>query len=435
MNFIKKIVNLGFDEQLSNAHNFTTKLLNQIAFIFIILVTLYMTANFLLDNGWLAITFDLIPLFTSILILYFNSKKLFLKSYLTVGIGYTTSFAAISLLVGSQNQIEYLLLVSSIGTIILLKEKRQKMLFFCFNFIVFVALKLFHVYHPQGLIDKDFSPFFKIFNGGFVFIFVYIIVSRTIQNTNLLLEKLQLKNEEISNLNETLEAKVKDRTAALAQSNKELKKFAYISAHDLREPLRNILGFSQLLKKSIAKNDIEETELNLSYINWGVKRIDAITNDIVSYTELEDNINDLSKLDLNLIVEKIIKKNEGKQIKFHLDILPNINLSTKLVQILFENLIHNAIEYCDKPNTEISINYKKEANFHHFEISDNGIGIEPQYFEKIFEMFTRLHNDFDRNGSGTGLAFCKKIINSYGGEIWVESEYTKGSTFYFTLPI
>lgn len=437
MNLLKKILNLGVDNQSSAAQNFTTKLLNQIAVIVMVLIVVYMTAHILLKNGWLAVIFDLIPLSTSFLILYFNSKKQFEKTYLTLGIGYTISFAAISLLIGSQNQIEYLLLISSIGTVILLKDNHQKALFFYFSFIIFVSLKIFHVYYPQGLSQKEFSPYFKIFNGSFVFVFMYVIVSRTIKNANILLEKLQARNEEISTLNENLEANVKKRTEALAQSNKELKKFAYISAHDLREPLRNILGFSQLLKKSIAEKDNNETENNLNYINWGVKRIDAITRDIVSYTELEENVREITKVDLNVLIQQIIweTKDKRKDIEFQIEQLPVVNISLKSADILFDNLINNAIQYCDKPTNKITISCYKLDGFYRFIISDTGTGIEPQYFEKIFDMFTRLHNDFNRNGSGTGLAFCKKIVESYGGEIWVESQYKKGSDFYFTLPV
>ncbi len=437
MKIINKILSLGYDEQANGFQNFSTRLLNQIAIVTLILISLYMTAHILMQNSWIAVAFDLVYITTAFLILYFNKTKRYKYAHLTVGIGYTIAFSCSSILIGSQNQIEYLLFISGIGTAILINDETRKKYFYYFTLLVFIGLKFYHIYEPQGLLQKDFSPYFKIVNGSLVFIFVYTIVSRSLKKGAGLLEKLQSKNKEISTLNETLEIKVKERTQELAQSNKEIKKFSYISAHDLREPLRNIVGFSELLKKSIAEKNDKETEINLSYINWGVKRIDAITRDVVIYTELEERSKSTSDVDLNELIQKIIitKSKVNQKMQLQVDSLPTININLYSANLLFDNIISNAIQYCKKPIVNIFINYELKDQFHQFKISDNGQGIEPQYHQKIFELFTRLHNDFDRNGSGTGLAFCKKIIDNCGGEIWVESEFTKGCDFYFTIPV
>ncbi|NJN77258.1 MAG: GHKL domain-containing protein [Saprospiraceae bacterium] len=102
--------------------------------------------------------------------------------------------------------------------------------------------------------------------------------------------------------------------------------------------------------------------------------------------------------------------------------------------MLFHQLIDNGIQYCDKPEPKISIDCIEKGNHYQFSISDNGIGILPEYHEQIFVMFKRLHNDIKKHGSGIGLSITKKIVEGYGGEIWLESEVGKGSTFYFTLP-
>ena len=103
-------------------------------------------------------------------------------------------------------------------------------------------------------------------------------------------------------------------------------------------------------------------------------------------------------------------------------------------QPLFENLINNAIQYCDKPQPIITIQYVDNQHFHQFSVMDNGVGIAPEFHEKIFIMFKRLHNDIQKNGSGIGLSISKKIVESYGGKIWLNSECGKGSTFHFTIP-
>lgn len=420
-----------------------TTLLNRIAIFTLAIIGVYMSMHLFLGSGWVALAFDCLYIFTALLILFFQSRKHYTLAYYTTGIGYTIAFACSSILIGPQNQVEYLIFVSTLGTAMLFDDVWTKRIFFVFGFVIFILLKIFHIINPHGLLHLEFSPVFNILNGMVVFGIIYFIVDRALENSKKSLGALQAKNREVSQLNITLEQKVEERTQeiqrkskALEQSNAELKRFSYIAAHDLREPLRNIIGFSKLMNKDIVKHKYNKIGEYSGYIDWAARRIDTITRDIVDYTELEDKVTEISMVNFSDLVEKVIieQKVKRKDIIFNTIALPTIEINEALAAMLFTQLIENAIQYCDKPQPIITIQYVDNQHFHQFSIMDNGVGIAPEFHEKIFIMFKRLHNDIQKNGSGIGLSISKKIVESYGGKIWLNSECGKGSTFHFTIP-
>lgn len=439
---IKKITQTGVNKITDKELKVHAIWLNKIAIFTLVTMVLYMVMHYLMGNRWITIAFDFIYILTPVLILYFNSKAQYRKAYYTVGIGYTLSFIFSSMLIGAQSQVEYLIFISTLGTILLFDEKRIRRLFFIFGFTTFVLLKIFHIYFPKGLLGVEFSPLFRIANGLIAFGIIYIIVDKAIIDTKIALSKLSKKHEEVNLLNATLEQKVEERTEeiqkkskALTQSHKELKSFSYIAAHDMREPLRNIIGFSRLLNKDILKKEYDKIEEYSGYIDWAARRIDTITRGIVDYTNLEDLIEKRLINNLNEVVYQIVQAKFSKRqdVLLEIDNLPTVNVNTDLINMLFNQLIDNAIQYCDKPQPEIFIQCKAQQSNYLFSITDNGVGIPKEYHSKIFGMFKRLHNDYQKHGSGIGLSICKKIVESYGSKIWLESELGKGSTFYFTL--
>ncbi len=443
MKVLKNIIKLGTLPNDNESLFIQTTRLNSLAIFTLIAIGIYITMHILFDSNWVAIAFDSVYIITALLILYFQAKRKYLFAYYTVGIGYTIAFACSSILIGAQNQVEYLIFISTLGTAMLFDDKWTKRGFFIFGFITFLCLKFFQVINPKGLLNIDFSPLFMILNGTVVFGVIYFIVDSALESSKQYSDKLLLKNEEITQLNTTLEQKVAERTKeieqqskALRQSNAELKRFSYIAAHDLREPLRNILGFSQLMQKDVLQQQYDNLKEYNRYINWSVHRMDSITRGIVDYTELEDLLKNTQELNLNTIINDVLKEQSDvrKDVIFEINTLPNLLINEKLLKTVFKQLIENAVQYCDKPQPIIKINYSETIDFHQFSITDNGIGIAPEFNEKIFVMFKRLHNDIQKNGSGIGLSICKKVIESYGGNIWVKSVLKEGSTFYFTLP-
>jgi len=239
---------------------------------------------------------------------------------------------------------------------------------------------------------------------------------------------------ELRKLNETLEK----RALELQQSNAELEKFAYIASHDLKEPLRMISGFLHLLDK---KYSVELDERALEYIAFardGADRMKELINDLLEYSRLTTALPDYEYFDACQEIENVllIFRNEIPDpascfiCKGKLHIFAGKNRFHQLML----NLISNAVKYRSTPLPEIKIACAENEYEWVFEISDNGIGIDPAYHDKIFEMFTRLHHRSEFSGTGIGLAICKKIIEQHNGTISVVSAPGFGSTFKFTIP-
>ena len=236
------------------------------------------------------------------------------------------------------------------------------------------------------------------------------------------------------------EEKLQETIHDLEHSNEELEQFAYVTSHDLQEPLRTITSYTQLLgRRYKGKLDSNADEF-MDYIVDATKRMQSLIKDLLEYSKVTSK-GEESKLvstkgivkDIILDYQVTIKETNGE---INCNELPEVYSDKRLLTQIFHNLIGNAIKY-RKPEEppKIHISARKEDNEYVFSISDNGIGIEPQYFNRIFMIFQRLHTLEIYEGTGIGLAIVKKIIDRLQGRIWVESEFGKGSTFYFTIPI
>jgi PAS domain S-box-containing protein len=223
----------------------------------------------------------------------------------------------------------------------------------------------------------------------------------------------------------------------LAESKKELEQFAYIASHDLQEPLRMIASYVQLLQRRYqGKLDADADEF-ISFAVEGVTRMKSILNDLLAYSRINTKTSPFVNIDMNRVIEeikfKISRLFESTTYEISCDDLPQLRASESQIKELFYNLLINAVKFNDKEKAKINIGYTPENDYHLFSIRDNGIGIEKEYTNKIFEVFQRLHTQDEYPGTGIGLAICKKIIENHSGRIWIESEPGKGSTFKFTL--
>ena len=225
----------------------------------------------------------------------------------------------------------------------------------------------------------------------------------------------------------------------LKRSNHELERFAYIASHDLQEPLRKIGGFTERLEKSLDGELTDKQEQYVKFIVDGVFRMRELVMGLLAYSRVTTSELKIEYLDTKEIVERAIdnlsetiKENKAKVI---FSDLPSVLYDKVMLTQLFQNIIGNAIKYRGKAAPEITITTSQTEKFITFAIKDNGMGMEEKYFKHIFEMFQRLHRKEDIKGTGIGLSLCQKIVERYGGEIWVESELGKGSTFFFTVPV
>jgi signal transduction histidine kinase len=266
------------------------------------------------------------------------------------------------------------------------------------------------------------------------------VANEELQDTT---EELQVTNEELQATTEELQAsneELQDTTEELQIANEELQQFAYAASHDLQEPLRTISSFTQLMQRRYAGQLDTDADEFMEYIVDGSKRMQQLINDLLEYTRVDTHVNEFKLVKLDNVIEDTLLNlkgsiNENNAVITH-DPLPTINADKGQLNQLFQNLISNAIKF-QKPDEppRIHISAKKEDDHYLFSVSDNGIGIEPQYTERVFVIFQRLHTRETYQGTGIGLSIVKRIVERHGGRIWVESEFGVGSTFYFTLKI
>jgi PAS domain S-box-containing protein len=239
-------------------------------------------------------------------------------------------------------------------------------------------------------------------------------------------------------LNADLERRVAVRTAELTRSNEAMRQFAWAASHDLQEPLRMVLSYSQMLERRLGQSVDEELLLFLNYIGTGARRLDTLLAGLRQYIQTsEAGAQETCRVKAGDAVEQAIENlqssisaSNATVICENMPVVPAVHVL--LVQI-FQNLIANAIRYCSDAAPSIAITAERQDAEWLFSVRDNGVGIEPRHHSRIFGVFRRLHGD-NHPGSGMGLAICKAAVERLGGRIWVESQPGAGSTFRFTIP-
>jgi PAS domain S-box-containing protein len=223
----------------------------------------------------------------------------------------------------------------------------------------------------------------------------------------------------------------------LARSNDELQQFAYVASHDLQEPLRMITSYLELLARRYQGQLDARADQFIAYAVDGAKRMQTLIHDLLSYSRVGTLNQPRVLVDCGVMLTRVLTNLQvviaESQAVITYDPLPQVNADpTQLAQV-FQNLISNAIKFCGEDVPQIHIGCERTLNQWLFSVRDHGIGIEPEYIDRIFLIFQRLHTRLEYPGTGIGLAICKKIVERHGGQIWVESEPGQGSTFYFSL--
>jgi signal transduction histidine kinase len=282
-----------------------------------------------------------------------------------------------------------------------------------------------------------------IFLFGLVFnLIAFYLVYRAIEQE---IRERKQAEASLKQLNEQLEARVQQRTADLKEanvnllySNRELEQFAYVASHDLQEPLRAVNSYAQLLGRKYQGSLDAKADKYLGYIMEGATRMQQLINDLLEFSRVGTRAKELKLTACEVVLSQVLMNlkvaiAECQAVVTH-DPLPTIMGDEIQLMQLFQNLISNAIKFHREEPPCVHISVVQQQNDWVFSVRDNGIGMEPEYFERIFTIFQRLHSRAEYPGTGIGLAVCKKIVERHGGRIWVESELEVGTTFYFTIP-
>lgn len=263
---------------------------------------------------------------------------------------------------------------------------------------------------------------------------VELRIQEMLENEQQLTEELIVSNEQLTNTKDSLKKIINK----LEISNRELEQFAYVASHDLQEPLRMVGSFTQLLEMRYKNKLDDDADDYIGFIVEGANRMKDLIDDLLAFSRLNTEAKEFELIKIGRSVNEVLSylkpSIEESKAKITKDPLPSIMGDSSQIRQLLQNLIVNAIKFQNDEPPRIHISAQDTKNEWKIDVSDNGIGIRPEHQKIIFDVFKRLHTREEYPGTGIGLAICKRIVERHGGQIWVESEEGKGSTFYFTIP-
>jgi len=415
------VSNIGVNPNSNNPETGNVILGNQVVFIITISIIL-LAASFLALGIYRAVFIlsAVVFIFLAFTFLIYNGKHF--EGRIA---GITAQNIAIftqAVFLGADTRIIDFLIIAALMPMVLFHFKQRKAIIFCVsqNLILYTVYHLIlpqiqscALPHDQQLIIYNFTIPLKFI---MILLVMYVIIRKR-----------------------TAEATIQEGMInELERVNSGLQQFAYVTSHDLKTPLRNISTYLQLLRR---KNVLDEDSNDMvDRAVKSVKHLNQLITDIFLYTTTDFKNESAEVVDMNVLLNDMREDFKALLTETNTTLniaanIPKIKVSQIQVTHVFSNLIANALKYNKSANPTINISYIPLAKgFVEFTVADNGIGIEEQYQEQIFEIFKRLHTQEEYEGTGIGLAICKKIIESYGGSIRVESQLGKGAKFIFTLP-
>ncbi len=413
-----KLANTGLTKNINEREFIKIRLLNQLGLLSIITATLLFIVTFIVTQDFGIASLNLISLIFSAFLLILNHYHFYNLSrhFTSFLFPLWVAIAIINLKNNSIGEPVLFLIISLISFILYEGQLKFKIACLVWNIGLLIGTSFFiNLYAPIilnifGMLVLMISLIISI---SIIITFYQNDIQKIVQQKNKLVKQLQLKNT-------------------------ELERFAYITSHDLKEPIKNIEGFSSLLQKSIGKEGNREHSQMANMIYDSSKRMSTLIDSILKFSRLEKAALQFESVDLNDIIQSFKQSHShflaNKKAVIQHNHLPIIQGNKVYLSLLFQNLLENAIKYNESAIPSVKIFAHQEKNNVRLVIDDNGIGIKENYEEYIFEPFRRLHNRQKYEGTGLGLAICKKIVENHAGEIWAESS-GNGSQFNIVLPV
>ena len=413
-----RFFNLGIQENTTWALANRVQITNSIAMFGILLILLNTISNIIQIDS-MGLTLDLIW-FIAVSIIpisnYYNKHYLVFVAMILI----FTLMTDISLVIlGGSTIMTPMYIVAIVMAVFFFERNIERLigvLFIILNYIIaFFIVGITDIPMPKpSSIDIHIYFIFSVFAISLITIRVLNENKKRLQETERLLKIVNSKNE-------------------------ALEQFAYITSHDLKEPLRNIGSFSGLLERELQDKTNEKTQEYLNFITTNAIQLNGLIESVWDFVEIS-NIENASfeRVDLNRVLVQIRKKLNTQITSSNAQVsipdLPTITGNFEQLTLLFQHLIENGIKFNTSNIPNIQIKVKKEGRKYIFSIQDNGIGIDEAYFDLIFQPYKTLHNKSVYTGSGVGLAICKRILEQHDGRIWLTSDMKSGSIFYFSLP-
>ncbi len=441
LHLLNKIAVLGFQDGLSYSEERRIALLNQVTLMAMFGVFFKLLNEvYLSDFVGSAICLSSLCLLGITLFFQHLGKYKIARRYFTLqGVGIALTLI---LLFGRDFGGEFIIFALFLMVNIFFEKLKERVIFFLLVLGGYAVIQLYFSYGGEPLLKNNLSEstFYYVFTFSSIAILImsvmFINENQAIKEKSVkLLESLKEKHEELSKN----QAEMVVQNNKLETANIELEKFAYVASHDLKTPLRNVNSFLNLLDRRLPKDAKPELREYIEIASSNAQHMYNLIQDILEYSRInnggrvefkETNLYDLMKR----VIFNLQDMMNSRGVKIQIQKLPNIVCNDSQMILLFQNLISNGIKYNESVEPTIRISSEVDGDDHLIYVTDNGIGIEQKYYDRVFEMFSRLHTQGEYDGSGIGLAICKKIVVHNGGELTLDSQNGKGTTFTIRLP-